>query len=175
MVVVVGAVVVVVVGAIVVVVVNVLVVGVGCVVVESTADVQAAENPSTATKTARCHVVIRPNLLRLGVCHRCSRVPHRVVKFQAMRRVTDMVRSTHGGSKGSSHRLNPDVQGELVNLSKWAQWARVRFFDARGASMVEYALLIGLIALVVIAGAILLGDSLVTKFDEFGSTVQSTP
>ena len=92
-----------------------------------------------------------------------------------MRRVTDMVRSTHGGSKGSSHRLNPDVQGELVNLSKWAQWARVRFFDARGASMVEYALLIGLIALVVIAGAILLGDSLVTKFDEFGSTVQSTP
>ena len=38
--------------------------------------------------------------------------------------------------------------------------------------MVEYALLIGLIALVVIAGAILLGDSLVSDFSDFGSEIE---
>ncbi len=47
--------------------------------------------------------------------------------------------------------------------------------DVRGASMVEYALLIGLIALIVIAGAILLGDSLVGDFSEFGSEVENSP
>ena len=41
--------------------------------------------------------------------------------------------------------------------------------------MVEYALLVGLIALVVIAGAILLGDVLGTKFNEIGSTVAIAP
>lgn len=67
----------------------------------------------------------------------------------------------------------------MVTLAKWAQWARVRFIDgrgaSRGASMVEYALLIGLVALVVIAGAILLGDSLVTKFSDFGTEVDNAP
>jgi|LKGT01.1.fsa_nt_gi Flp pilus assembly pilin Flp len=41
--------------------------------------------------------------------------------------------------------------------------------------MVEYALLIGLIALIVIAGAILLGDSLVSDFSGFGSEVENAP
>jgi Flp pilus assembly pilin Flp len=41
--------------------------------------------------------------------------------------------------------------------------------------MVEYALLIGLIALIVIAGAILLGNSLVSDFSDFGSEVQNAP
>jgi Flp pilus assembly pilin Flp len=41
--------------------------------------------------------------------------------------------------------------------------------------MVEYALLIGLIALVVIAGAILLGDALAGKYSDFGSEVQNAP
>ena len=63
----------------------------------------------------------------------------------------------------------------MVTLAKWAQRARVRFIDGHGASMVEFALLIGLVALVVIAGAILLGDSLVTKFSDFGSEVDNAP
>ena len=67
------------------------------------------------------------------------------------------------------------VQGDMVTLAKWAQRARVRFIDGRGASMVEYGLLIGLVALVVIAGAILLGDSLVTKFSDFGSEIDNAP
>jgi len=50
--------------------------------------------------------------------------------------------------------------------------AWIRIFDERGASMVEYALLIALIALVVIAGAAILGTALGVKFGDFGSTVQ---
>ncbi len=41
--------------------------------------------------------------------------------------------------------------------------------------MVEYALLIGLIAFIVIAGAILLGDSLVSDFSDFGSEIEHAP
>lgn len=52
-------------------------------------------------------------------------------------------------------------------------WAGI--LDVRGASMVEYALLIGLIALIVIAGAILLGDSLVSDFSDFGSEIENAP
>ncbi len=52
-------------------------------------------------------------------------------------------------------------------------WAGI--LDVRGASMVEYALLIGLIALIVIAGAILLGDSLVSDFSGFGSEIEHAP
>jgi len=40
-----------------------------------------------------------------------------------------------------------------------------------GASMVEYALLIGLIAIVVVAGAIILGTALNIKFSQFGNSV----
>ena len=79
--------------------------------------------------------------------------------------------------------LAPTRRGEMVVAKRWEQGlgqrcairVRVGFIDARGASLVEYALLIGLIALVVIAGAILLGDSLVTKFSDFGSEVENTP
>ena len=45
--------------------------------------------------------------------------------------------------------------------------------DDRGASMVEYALLIALIAMVVIAGAIFFGTELSEKFSEVGATLES--
>jgi pilus assembly protein Flp/PilA len=41
--------------------------------------------------------------------------------------------------------------------------------DERGAAMVEYGLLIGLIALVVAAGATILGTDLSTLFSNIGS------
>jgi len=63
----------------------------------------------------------------------------------------------------------------MMVARRWAIHIRVRVIDARGASLVEYALLIGLIALVVIAGAVLLGDALVTKYSDFGSEVQNAP
>ena len=42
-----------------------------------------------------------------------------------------------------------------------------------GASMVEYALLVALIAVVVIAAALFLGNAISTKFSEVGSTLEA--
>ena len=90
-----------------------------------------------------------------------------------------MGRLTHGGCLGTLLAFAPTRHGEMVVVKRWERrWATrvwVRYIDARGASLVEYALLIGLIALVVIAGAILLGDSLVGKYSEFGSEVENAP
>ncbi len=44
-----------------------------------------------------------------------------------------------------------------------------------GASMVEYAFLIALIAMVVIAGALFLGTELSQKYSEVGDTLQNSP
>ena len=46
--------------------------------------------------------------------------------------------------------------------------------DEGGASMVEYALLVALIAVVVIAAALFLGSAIGDKFSEVGNTVSST-
>ena len=43
--------------------------------------------------------------------------------------------------------------------------------DERGASLVEYALLVALIAIVAIAAVRTLGESISTKFSSLGSTV----
>jgi len=45
--------------------------------------------------------------------------------------------------------------------------------DERGASMVEYALLVALIAVVVIAAALFLGEEISAKFSEVGDTLSS--
>ena len=46
--------------------------------------------------------------------------------------------------------------------------------DEEGASMVEYALLVALIAVVVIAAALFLGEEISEKFSEVGETVDAT-
>ena len=46
--------------------------------------------------------------------------------------------------------------------------------DEQGASMVEYALLVALIAVVVIAAALFLGTEINDKFSEVGQTVDAT-
>jgi pilus assembly protein Flp/PilA len=46
--------------------------------------------------------------------------------------------------------------------------------DEEGASMVEYALLVALIAVVVIAAALFLGTEISDKFSEVGDTVDNT-
>jgi pilus assembly protein Flp/PilA len=43
-----------------------------------------------------------------------------------------------------------------------------------GASMVEYALLVALIAVVVIAAALFLGEQISEKFSQVGDTLNST-
>jgi Flp pilus assembly pilin Flp len=46
--------------------------------------------------------------------------------------------------------------------------------DEKGASMMEYAFLIALIALVVIAGALFLGTQISDRLSEVGATLQDT-
>jgi pilus assembly protein Flp/PilA len=46
--------------------------------------------------------------------------------------------------------------------------------DEEGASMVEYALLVALIAMVVIAAALFLGTEIGDKFSEVGDTLEAS-
>ena len=53
-----------------------------------------------------------------------------------------------------------------------ATWLRARFGDDdRGASLVEYALLVALIAVVCIAAVTILGNNASEKFSEIGSEI----
>jgi pilus assembly protein Flp/PilA len=60
-------------------------------------------------------------------------------------------------------------------LTQWnifAAWLRARFGDAeRGASLVEYALLVALIAVVCIAAVTLLGGNAAEKFSAVGNSI----
>jgi pilus assembly protein Flp/PilA len=60
-------------------------------------------------------------------------------------------------------------------MTQWntiATYLRARFGDTeRGASLVEYALLVALIAVVCIAAVTLLGGSASNKFKETGSSI----
>ena len=50
-------------------------------------------------------------------------------------------------------------------------WLRARFGDDRGASMVEYALLVALIAVVCIGAVKILGDKANSSFTSTGSSL----
>jgi pilus assembly protein Flp/PilA len=53
-----------------------------------------------------------------------------------------------------------------------ASWLRARFGDdERGASLVEYALLVALIAVVCIAAVTLLGKNASSKMDSVGNSI----
>ena len=60
-------------------------------------------------------------------------------------------------------------------LTRWTflvTFVRARFGDTeRGASLVEYALLVALIAVVCIGAVTLLGNSARNKFNEVGSSI----
>jgi pilus assembly protein Flp/PilA len=47
--------------------------------------------------------------------------------------------------------------------------------NSRGQTLVEYGLLIALIAVVVIVALLFLGPIVSTLFDDIGNTIQSTP
>jgi pilus assembly protein Flp/PilA len=52
-----------------------------------------------------------------------------------------------------------------------ATWLRARFDEERGASLVEYALLVALIAVVCIAAITLLGGNAASKFSTVASSI----
>ena len=56
----------------------------------------------------------------------------------------------------------------------FASWMRARFADSdRGATMVEYALMVALIAVVCIAAVSLIGNSSSSKFSTFGNSINA--
>ena len=59
----------------------------------------------------------------------------------------------------------------MISYEFLATWLRARFDDERGASLVEYALLVALIAVVCIAAITLLGNNASTKFSEVGGSI----
>jgi pilus assembly protein Flp/PilA len=61
-----------------------------------------------------------------------------------------------------------------MHLHPWTWWIRLttRLHDERGASLVEYALLIALIAIVCVVAVSLLGTSSSHKFSQIGSALQ---
>ena len=52
-----------------------------------------------------------------------------------------------------------------------ATWLRARFDEERGASLVEYALLVALIAVVCIAAITLLGNNASSKFNSVATSI----
>ncbi len=56
----------------------------------------------------------------------------------------------------------------------WTAYQAGFMKDEEGASMVEYALLVALIAVVVIAAALFLGSEIGDKFSEVGNTLSTT-
>jgi pilus assembly protein Flp/PilA len=59
----------------------------------------------------------------------------------------------------------------LISFDIFATWLRARFDDERGASLVEYALLVALIAVVCIAAVTLLGNNASSKFDSVANSL----
>jgi pilus assembly protein Flp/PilA len=63
----------------------------------------------------------------------------------------------------------------LSTIEFLATWLRARFGDDdRGASLVEYALLVALIAVVCIAAIIILGNEAEQSFSTTGSAISSS-
>lgn len=67
----------------------------------------------------------------------------------------------------------PWSEGESV-LDLFRLWVRTRLSDDRGATMVEYGLLIVLIALVAAAAALALGGGLSTIFQRIADCLNGT-
>ena len=61
----------------------------------------------------------------------------------------------------------------LTTYEFLATYLRARFDDERGASLVEYALLVALIAVVCIAAVTLLGKNASDKFASVGGSVKN--
>jgi pilus assembly protein Flp/PilA len=60
----------------------------------------------------------------------------------------------------------------IITYDVFATWLRARFGDSdRGASLVEYALLVALIAVVCIAAVTILGKNASNKFDSVGTSL----
>jgi Flp pilus assembly pilin Flp len=63
-----------------------------------------------------------------------------------------------------------------MNIFVLKTWLQAKFAkDERGANLVEYILLVALIALAVFAAVLFMGKQLNSSFDSAGSKVSATP
>jgi Flp pilus assembly pilin Flp len=66
-------------------------------------------------------------------------------------------------------------RGQIMNLFILRTWLEAKFGkDEEGASMVEYILLVALIALAVIAAVVFLKNQVNSKFNDAGSKLSSS-
>ena len=61
----------------------------------------------------------------------------------------------------------------MTSIQFLATWLRAHARDERGASLVEYALLVALIAIVCIAAITLLGNNASQKFDDTATSISN--
>jgi len=77
------------------------------------------------------------------------------------------------GERDRNHRL-PNPKGQEMNLFVLKSWLQAKFAkDEQGANLVEYILLVALIALAVIAAVVFLRGQVSSKFDQTGSKLSS--
>jgi pilus assembly protein Flp/PilA len=71
--------------------------------------------------------------------------------------------------------LQAVTEGASMNLFVMRTWLQAKFSnDERGASMVEYILLVALIALAVIAAVVFLRGQIQSKFSDAGSQLSNS-
>jgi pilus assembly protein Flp/PilA len=58
-----------------------------------------------------------------------------------------------------------------LSFDIFAAWVKAHFNSDKGATMVEYALMVALIAVVCIAAVTMLGGEASSKFNEVGSSI----
>ncbi|MEY2430957.1 MAG: pilus assembly protein Flp/PilA [Acidimicrobiaceae bacterium] len=87
--------------------------------------------------------------------------------------MADGAEARHYGSGSRSVAAQPLTVGAPIMMSFQflATWIRAHLDDERGASLVEYALLVALIAIVCIAAITLLGGNANTKFSTVANSI----
>ena len=74
------------------------------------------------------------------------------------------------------HNISTNKKGDHQMLSTYefaSAWLQARTSSDRGASLVEYALLVALIAVVCIAAVTFLGSAASSKFEDVGDAINS--
>ena len=85
-----------------------------------------------------------------------------------------MGRPAHAAAISSGDTAVSDRYKEVGGMVRlWTAYQSRFIQDEEGASMVEYALLVALIAVVVIAAALFLGEQISSKFSEVGDTLKA--
>src|SRR5436190_22460004 len=96
-----------------------------------------------------------------------ARLPRRRYRFRQ--------EASSPGTGGGRHQTHREQHQTMITSYEFlATWLRARFDDEKGASLVEYALLVALIAVVCIAAVTLLGKDASSKFSTVGASIDAS-